>query len=211
MGAKTSLLIYADSDARRALAAQPQLNREATRQLATRLFGEKVEPLGDADLSCTWPPGGEVHIACFPGVSIVAAKEFAVDYPSKLPQRFIEAGGTGMIFLHAMHGAVDWFAFAQWSNAKLIRSLSLSPDSGILEDIGERLPFERPYWAGEHPVAAEDDSYPFAFHPLELAEAALLAILGFQLEGSVDPAQLNPQSVPLVRYKRPRPWWAFWR
>jgi len=39
-------------------------------------------------------------------------------------------------------------AFAQWVNGKLVRSLSLSPDSGILEDIGPRFPFEEPFWSG---------------------------------------------------------------
>lgn len=40
---------------------------------------------------------------------------------------------------------VDFFAYAQWINCKFVRSLSLSPDSGILEDIGQRLPFEEPF------------------------------------------------------------------
>jgi hypothetical protein len=77
-------------------------------------------------------------VSCFPGVSIVAAKEFGIDYPSMLSQNFIAAGGTGIVTLHAMHSVVDWFAFARWANGKLLRSLSLSPDSGILEDIGKR-------------------------------------------------------------------------
>ena len=47
---------------------------------------EKLEPIGDGDLSYTCPPDNEVHIGCFPGVSVVAAKEFGIDYPSKLPQ-----------------------------------------------------------------------------------------------------------------------------
>ena len=31
----------------------------------------------------------------------------------------------------------------------------LSPDGGILEDIGERLPFEEPFWSGHHPATVE--------------------------------------------------------
>ncbi|WP_374090999.1 hypothetical protein [Methylomicrobium lacus] len=215
MGAKTWMLVLADSNAREALAAKPQLDREATQELANILFpDEKLQPIGDGDLAYTCPPDNEVHIGCFPRVAIVAAKEFGIDYPSKLPQRFIAAGGKGTVTLHAMHSVVDWFAYAIWVNGKLVRSLSLSPDSGIMEDIGQRLPFEEPYWSGEHPaVDSEDDeeAYPFPFHPLDLGEAALKEQLGYQLEGYIDASLLEPESIPLVRYKRSRsPWWKFW-
>jgi hypothetical protein len=216
MGAKTSMLVYAEANARELLGARPELNREATQRLAYALFpGEKLESLGDGDLSNTCPPSSELHIGCYPGLSIVAAKEFGIDYPSKLPKRFIAAGGSGTISLHAMHSVVDWFAYAKWVNGKLRRSLSLSPDSGILENIGQRLPFEEPFWSGNHPaVDSEDDNdvYPLPFHPLELGEAALRELFGYQLEGYVDPALLAPESIPLVRYKRMRnSWWRFWR
>lgn len=215
MGAKTWMLVYAESNAREALGAQPRLDREATQRLANTLFpGEKLEPLGDGDLSYTCPPDNELHIGCFSGVSVVAAKEFGIDYPSKLAEKFIAAGGSGTISLHAMHSVVDWFAYAKWANGKLIRSLSLSPDSGILEDIGQRLPFEEPYWSGDHPAVdseEEKDAYPFPFHPLELGEVALRELFGYQLEGFIDPKLLEPEAIPLVRYKRSRPWWRFWR
>ena len=169
---------------------------------------EKLDCVGDCDLSHTSPPDNELHIGCFPGVSVIAAKEFGIDYPSMLPQKFIAAGGPGTVTLHAMHSVVDWFAFAQWTNGKLLRSLSLSPDSGILEDIGERMPFEEPYWSGDHPAddeeEAEETPYPFPFHPLELGEAALRELFGYQLEGYIDNSLLDPFSVPLVRYKLSR-------
>ena len=105
------MLVYADSNARDALKARPQLDREATIELANRLFsGEKLEPVGVGDLSYTCPADDELHIGCFAGVSVIAAKEFGIDYPSELPQSFITAGGSGMIYLHAMHSVVDWFA-----------------------------------------------------------------------------------------------------
>ena len=208
------MLVYAVDDARAALEASPKLDRAATLRLANLLFpGEKLEEVGDGDLSCTCPPDDELHIGCFPGVSVVAAREFGIDYPSKLPARFIETGRTGTIYLHAMHSVVDWFAYAQWIDGKLQRSLSLSPDSGVMEDIGPRLPFEEPYWSGAHPAVDEEDQgdYPFPFHPLELGEAALSEFFGYQLEGFVDATLLEPANVPLIRYKRARSWWKFWK
>jgi hypothetical protein len=213
VGAKTWMLVYASRQVEEALKGNLQLDRAATQQLAASLFPKhKLEPIGEGDLSFTCPPGNEVYIGCFPGVSILAAKEFGIDYPSKLPARFISAGGSGTTYLHAMHSVVDWVAFAKWANGKLIRSLSLSPDSGVLEDIGQRLPFEEPFWAGKHPATddGEESDYPFAFHPLELGEAALKEFFGYQLEGFGDPAPLDPESIPLVKYKRTRPWWKLW-
>jgi len=214
MGAKTWMLVYAERNAREALQRGPRLDRDATATLAATLFpSEKLEPLSDGDLSYTCPPDNELCIGCFPGVSIVAAKEFGIDYPSKLLPRFIEAGGAGSISLHAMHSVVDWFAYAQWLNGKLTRALSLSPDSGVLEDIGAKLAFEEPYWAGQYPAVdeAEADAYPFPFHPLELGEAALAELFGYQLEGVPDSKLLEPDTIPLVRYKRLRSRWRFWR
>jgi hypothetical protein len=111
-----------------------------------------------------------------------------------------------------MHSAVDWLAFSVWRVGMLLRSLSLSSDGGILEDIRCRLPFEAPYWAGDHPAVdpSEDDAeYPFVFHPLELGEAALQEFFGYQLEGVVDLSQLEPERIPLMRFKRRKVWWQF--
>lgn len=215
MGAKTWMLIYADRDARLALAARPTLDTAASQRLAATLFpGEHLAPLALGDLSRTCPPKDELLIGCFPGVAIVAAREFGIDYPSRLDRRFIAAAGSGMLFLHAMHSVVDWFAYAQWADGTLLRSLSVSPDSGILEDIGPPLPFETPYWSGAFPAVDDGEdaaSYPLPFHPLDLAEAALGTLFGYHLEGEIDAALLAPETIPLLRYRRRHPWWRFWR
>lgn len=212
MGAKTWMLVYANANVGEGLRRGPLLDRDATLQLATALFPmDNLGPLGDGDLSYTCPPNDELHIGCFPGVSILAAKEFGIDYPSKLPVRFISAGGCGTIYLHAMHSVVDWLAFAKWNNGKIVRSLRVSPDSGILEDIGERLPFEEPFWSGKHPATDDDDAdYPLPFHPLELGEVVLKEFFGYQLEGFGEPGLFEPESIPLVKYKRRRSGWKLW-
>ncbi|WZP00695.1 hypothetical protein EP7_002344 [Isosphaeraceae bacterium EP7] len=177
---------------------------------------DRLAPLADGTLSQTCPPDGEIDIGCFPGLSVVAAKEIGIDYPSRLSPRFLECAGSRTIYLHAMHSVVDWFAFAVWRAGKLERSLSLSPDSGVIEDIGPRMAFEGPYWSGEHPaVDPEDDDeveppYPFPFHPLELGDAALRELFGFQLEGVIDPSLLDPESVPLARFKRRASMFKLW-
>jgi hypothetical protein len=98
------MLVYADVKVEEALRSGRSLDRNATLQLATSLFPkDKLEPIGEGDLSYTCPPNDELYIGCFPGVSILAAKDFGIDYPSKLPATFISTGGSRTIYLHAMH------------------------------------------------------------------------------------------------------------
>lgn len=213
MGAKTWLLAFSDRDASKVLAGNPKLDRAASLALANKLFPKEThEPLEDQTLTFACPPKGELLVACYPGLSIVAASEFGVDFPSKLDQRFIEHGENGTVTLHAMHSVVDWFAFARWQEGTLVRALSLSPDSGVLEDIGTRFDFEEPFWSGEHPVddneTDPEDRYPLPFHPLELGEQAVRSLFGYRLEGFVDHAFVDSEAIDLARYKRVRKrWW----
>jgi hypothetical protein len=209
MGAKTWMLVSSDRNPAEILTSRPELDRSATAALARALFpSDRLKPLDDGSLLDTSPPDDELVIGCFADLAIVAAKEFGPDYPSQLAPSFVAAAPGRSVHLHAMHSVVDWFAFAIWKDGQLRRSLSLAPDSGILEDIGERLPFEEPYWAGDHPAVdpdEEDAEYPFVFHPLELGEAALRELFGYQLEGM--PTGLDPEEIPLMRFKRSRSWW----
>jgi hypothetical protein len=206
MGAKTWMLVYSNGDARSALSVLPQLDRQQSLTFAKKLFpSETLAPLADGAMSWTAPPDDEILVGCFPGVAVVAAKEFGIDRPSELSAHFITGRASKTVHLHAMHSVVDWFACAVWSDGKLQRSLSLSPDSGVIEDVGERLPFEASYWAGEYPaVDPEEDpsDYPFVFHPLELGEATLAEFFGYQLEGTADTTLFDPEQLPLMRFKR---------
>jgi len=210
------MLVYADSDPLVTLRSAPDLDVEGTTRLAHTLFPrDTLEEIGRGDLSYTCPPDDELHIGQFPGVAVIAAKEFGIDYPSRLDPHFLKSSRSQLVYLHAMHSVVDWFAFAHWRQGTLVRSLSLSPDSGILEDIGPRLPFEAPYWSGVHPAVApsdedEEDPYPFPFHPLDLGEAALAAFFGYQIEGLIDESLLEADTIPLLCFKRKRARWWRW-
>lgn len=105
MGAKTSMLVIVDgSDAKAKLTIKPQLDREASERLAAHMFpDEKFAPLDDGNLSDTNPPDDELLVGCFPGVSIIAASEFSMDYPSKFPERFTRVIGSRSATLHTMH------------------------------------------------------------------------------------------------------------
>ena len=172
MGAKTSFLAIYAGDPRDVLRAPPPLDHEAARRFAEVLTGGTLESAEDGTLGeGTNPPDGVVFAASYPGLDLLCDGSLALDRPSQLPARYTR--GAGRVVLHAMHSVVDWFAFGVWDGGALVRALSVSPDHGVIEDIGPKLPFEAPYWAGKHPVgdeeeqdAAGEDAYLLPFHAL---------------------------------------------
>ena len=87
MGAKTWMLVYASKDVPETLKSRPTIDRDASAALARKLFPTyPLKPLEDGTIASVCPPGDEIMVACFPGVSVVSAVEFGIDYPSKLPK-----------------------------------------------------------------------------------------------------------------------------
>lgn len=214
MGAKTWMLMYAEGDPAAILRSRPALDRAASEALLAQLFpGKRYRLAEDASLAHACPSGRNVLVGCFPGLAIVAADELAIDQPSQLDQRFLDIARGRTVYLHVMYSVVDWFAYAIWKDGQWLRSLSVAPEGGVIEDVGERRAFEAPYWAGDYPAVDPDDdepdSYPLPFHPLDLGEAALEALFGYQLEGDNGPSLLDPASIPLMAFK-PVSWWKFW-
>lgn len=128
------------------------------------------------------------------------------DTPSHLPEHLVSAGAGRRLVLHAMHSVVDWLAFAVWEDGHLLRSLSLSPDRGVIENIGTPLPFEQPYWSGDRPADViprpdeDEEPYPLPFHPLELGEEALRSLYGFVQEGYPEPDDVDAATVRLLGF-----------
>jgi hypothetical protein len=187
MGAKDWMLLYADGEIRPILQAAPALDRDAAQVLVARLYpAHRIAVVEDGTLlEQADPPDGHVYVGCFPGLTVVCTRDAAVDRPSQLHQRFLDEAAGRTVYLHAMHSVVDWFAYAIWdSDGTLRRSLSLSPASGIIENIGTPLDFEAPFWVGAHSVKTRGSFYPLPFHPLELGEEALRVLFGFNYEGA---------------------------
>ncbi|MFF7436982.1 DUF6928 family protein [Streptomyces sp. NPDC008122] len=153
----------------------------------------------------TYPPDGLTYAASFQGVDLVCDRRLMFDRPSELPAHLLEAAAGRRVILHAMHSVSDWLAFAVWEDGRLVRSLSLSPDGGIVENIGDPFPFETPYWTGDRPVEFapnwEEKPYALPFHPLELGNEALRAFCGFLLEGRPAPDDVDPDGVPLLGFR----------
>jgi hypothetical protein len=208
MGAKTGLLAFADQNVVAALRAATGSDRDETAALVRRVHpGYTIESIEDGFLGDTvYPPHEIIYAATLSGIDVLCDQRFMIDHPSQLPPHLIDLAAGRRIVLHAMHSVVDWLAFAIWEQGTLVRSLSLSPDSGIIENIGEPLDFEQPYWAGEHPVLPttgwpDEGPYPLPFHPLDLGEDALRSLFGFIIEGRPQPDDVNPYNVPLHGFR----------
>ncbi|WP_206074554.1 DUF6928 family protein [Antribacter gilvus] len=209
MGAKTAMLVYADGGVAEALgSAAGYADEESAAELLTLLHpshqirpdGEEPWELADA----VFPPEGRACALSAPTVDVLCDQALMIDRPSQLPEHLVAASAGRRLVLHAMHSVVDWFAFAVWEDGVLVRSLSLAPDDGVLEDLGDRLPFEEPYWAGEHPASPwspDSPPYPLPFHPLALGERALLELFGFSLEGEGEEHAVDPWEVQLFGFE----------
>ncbi|GAA1421963.1 DUF6928 family protein [Catellatospora coxensis] len=206
MGAKTALLAFADGDVRAALrGAAPAGQAEAERAVRRIHPGHQVEFDDETTLDATYPADDVTNVTVLAGAEIFCDRRLVLDRPSELPEHVLALGAGRRIVMHGMHSVVDWLCFAVWEDGRLVRSLSLSPDSGIMENIGEPYAFELPYWAGEHPVepwpGEDDEPYPLPFHPLELGEEALRELFGFVLEGYPEPDDLDVESVPMFGFQ----------
>ncbi len=205
MGAKTALLAFSEGDLRSALRGAVRADPARVLGLVREMHpGYEVTPIDDGVLGeDTYPPDDISYATVLAGAELFCDRRLIPDLPSRLPARLLSAAGDRRIIMHWMHSFSDGLCFAVWEKGSLIRSLSVSPDGGIAENIGEPYEFERPYWAGERPVASmfSGDPYPLPFHPLELGEAALRALFGFILEGRPDPDDVNPYEVPLQGFR----------
>lgn len=214
MGAKTGVLAFASGSVADALrSCRIESGRSQADALVRRLHpgwgvdAEGVSPLVGNLREAVDPPEGVAYAASYPGVDVLCDRRLMLARPSLLPQRFLDAAKGRTVALHAMHSVVDWLAFAVWKDGVLVRSLSVSPNGGIQENLGEPMDFEAPFWAGGQPVDsdpgwAEDRApYPLPFNPLELGELALRALFGFAVEGWSRPGDIDAFDIPVHGFR----------
>ncbi|MFJ9469886.1 DUF6928 family protein [Streptomyces caniferus] len=102
--------------------------------------------------------------------------------------------------LPTMDSAEDWSAFTVWSGSELVRAVSVNPGSGLIEDVGDRLPFEAPLWEGARRVL-HTPGYALPFHPIALGNEALREFFGFILEGRESVGCLDPEGIEIPVFR----------
>ncbi|WP_408641099.1 DUF6928 family protein [Streptacidiphilus rugosus] len=203
------MLVFSEGRAADPLRVARESDEAAAAALVARVHpGSTVEPApGESLWDGTYPPDGACYAASFEGVEIVCDRRLMEHRPSRMPPHLLAAARRDRVFFHVMHSVSDALTFAVWEGGVLVRSLSLSPDSGIVENIGAPYEFEAPFWAGARPVkpdpwwGEDQPPYPLAFHPLELGEEALRAFAGFVLEGRLHPDDVDADAVPLHGFR----------
>jgi hypothetical protein len=190
MATNSTVVMYADSSPVDVLRAYPVLDKPATRTLVDRLFpGASVEEIGDELLADALdPPEDVVYLGCFPGLELACCWQLIGERPSQSGERLLGGPARKLLYLHAMHGDVDWCSFGLWRDGQLVRGVSVGRDAGVLEDFGEHLDFERTYWDGQP-------------DPMTLGGAALRNFVGLVLEGAKRHDDVDPEIIPVVGYR----------
>jgi hypothetical protein len=208
VGWKTAILMACEGVPAGSLRAPGTLDQAATADLVASAYpGWTATPTDGLSLhDAVYPPPAIAYAGRFPSADIICDREFMLDYPSRLPPHLLALGANRTLILHAMHSVVDFFAFAVWENGRLVRSLSMAlggPRPGIMEDLGTPLPFEQPYWDGQHPIG---EGYPLPFYPLDLADpTATRALFGFSLGGPPGPGEIDADGIRLAGFTVPAP------
>ncbi|MFD7778815.1 DUF6928 family protein [Streptomyces sp. NPDC059753] len=201
MGSKAALVAFVEEGFERVFRGPLVIDHVKSKRLAETVLGGAARETGPIPLDlAVWPDVGVVSAASFPGYEIVCSRELARNQPSELTDwvsRVAEGRRTYAVF---MHSAEDWGAVAAWSENCLVRSLSLNPNSGIIEDFGERLAFESPFWEGRN-LAPAPVVYNLPFHPIDFGNEALREFFGFILEGREDESCIDPEEVEIPTFR----------
>ena len=210
MGAKTEMLAFAHGDIADVLhrpeASDPAAAEELMRRLAPRW---QVEPAkGESLAEATYPPRDTVYVLSVPGLDLVCGLDFLREGGSSLPEHVLDEGIGRRIVWHRMHSGTDGVEIALWSDGVLVRAVGIDGVNGVVEDVGDPLPFEAPFWAGQHPheperfiVGAGPSPFPTPFHPLAFGNEAVRALFGFTVEGRRLPDDVDPWAVRLHGFR----------
>jgi hypothetical protein len=185
MGARAALLSFATGLPRDALIGYPEPDVARSRALVEAAFpGREIVVEAETNLDVAiYPSVGSACAGVFGDVAVLTGGDLARGQPSELTDLVLRLAPDSQACAVLMMSVVDWYAFAVWDRGRLIRSFSASPADGVLEDVGEPLPFEAP-----------------GATPIERANEALRTYLGFVQEGRWERDGLDPEELTLTKF-----------
>lgn len=192
MASCVSTLWYVDAPDPATVLREFQPDCDAAQALLGRLYPDhRSTPLARVPLTEAVrgedPTGPQrVFVGSYPGVTVVCAGGFSLRTPSALPPQWRQTPASEHTFLVVSDAPGAWGAFAAWECGTLRRAFGANTVE-FFEDEGVPFEWERPYWAGEHPIRWPVDITPppqsLPFHPRKLVEEANAAWLGFRYVG----------------------------
>ncbi|MFC8205083.1 DUF6928 family protein [[Kitasatospora] papulosa] len=187
------MVVFAERGAQRINSGEGGIDLPKSERLAEALLGTAVQAKGLLPLDlAVWPSPNVVCAASLASQEIICARDLAKNEPSRLTDAICSLAAGRSAYGVFMDSAEDWAAFAVWSADGLVRSLSVSPEVGVIEDVGARFSFEGAFWEGGRPVRSYP-GYALPFHPLELGNEALKEFFGFVLEGDEGDSCFDPE------------------
>lgn len=209
MAASVSTLWYVDAPEPAMVLRSAHPDRDSAHALVGRLYPNlnsvpmQRVPLVEA-AACAEPD--RVYVGSYPGVTVVCSPDLPQRQPSETPETWTHTLGSEHTYLIRSDPPRAWGAFAQWHHGELRRAFSATTVD-IFEDHGVPFVWERPFWAGDHPVRwpvhlpAPPQALPF--HPRRLVETANDSWLGFRYigagTGGLDPAGIEVWRFGLYR------------
>lgn len=149
------------------------------------------------------PDPGSIYIGCYPGVTVVCTTQAALGCPTKLPELLVRPLASEHTYLISYDIPHGWGAFAHWERGEFRRAFS-STRVNIIEDEGLPLVWERPYWAGDHPVRLQPGEFPdpqtLPFDPPDFADGANAEWLGFHYRGAVSDDELKSTDIAVCGF-----------
>ncbi|MCM6773047.1 hypothetical protein NDR87_04655 [Nocardia sp. CDC159] len=200
----SSLWYVDDPDPVSVLRDHPDPDPEAAFALAKQLNPDRdVVPAASGTLK-VWagPDPGAVYIGCYPGVTVVCTTQAALAHPTELPELLVRPLASEHTYLIAYDAPRGWGSFAHWERGEFRRAFSATRVN-ILTDEGLPQVWERPFWAGEHPVQLRPGELPdpqiLPFDPPTFADAANHEWLGFRYHDAGDDA-LRPADIAVCGF-----------
>lgn len=162
MAANSALMVVSELEAPDALRAvlDAEPDPAASEELVHRTFPmSRIASAKDGEILTNGlrAGAGTAYAASHPGLEVVCTRRLWDDRPA-LGE--VSHGRRAVLVLTSP--VTEWLTFAVWVDGELVRALSLSARRGVVQSIGEPLPFERPGTAG----------------PASLGQAALRGLIG---------------------------------
>lgn len=177
----------------------------AAGRLASAIYPDRVLlPALDTNLAAAaGTPDAHVYVGFYGPLSVVCCSLFATTRPSDLTRTIASLHPSAAATLLYTDPATGTGTFARWEDGVLRRSFSATPVD-YFEDDGLPFGFERPFWAGEHPLRYAEgiapDPLALPFHPAQLAEESNRAWLGFRFTHPLAPTDIDPARIPITAF-----------
>ena len=204
MGMKCNLLAFSPGLPRDDLAAHAPASRDEARRAAEALLPERVgAPLREGSLlEDSLPLDDELFVGVFGPTVVLASEDFEAF--AHLARAGDARGRTAYhVMMHSVSDAAGITVCDAGGAVRREVVLGADMDRAEVEAglVGEPLPFERPFWAGERPLdllpGEEADPDDLPFWPMDFGEEALRWAFGFVGEGDPRPDDLDGFAIPV--------------